>query len=125
MRLSAETKGTLVFDRLASGRKTFQELQDETGLNPSRVRNGIEWIRDYELGSLVTERKGRTVYYKLAETVDEVTAHISWRTKSLHRMALRLERMTFNALQQWPDNKLLKIMHRHLVRMREDVEELV
>lgn len=125
MRVSKEQKGLLVLDSLTTGRRTFEQLVGETSLPAPMVRQGIDWIRDYDPGALVTTREGKTCFYKLAENADEVAEHVNLRFRSLYRAALRLEKMTANALAKWPESKLLRIMHRHLARMREDIEELV
>ena len=103
----------------------MRDLVRQTGLPRAGVQAGEEWIRDYDPNALIIQREGRHYFHKLAESADEVTEHISFRAKTLYRMALRLGRMVENALVMWPESKLLKIMHRHLTRMREDVEELI
>jgi hypothetical protein len=107
------------------GRREMRELMTLTGLPRKGVCAGEEWLRDYDPNAFVIEREGGHYYHKLAESADEVAEHVAFRAKSLYRMALRLERMVDNARKLWPESKLLKIMHRHLTRMREDVEELV
>lgn len=107
------------------GRREMRDLVTLTGLPRTGVQQGEEWLRDYDPHALVIQREGRHYWHKLAENADEVAEHISFRAKSLYRMALRLERMVDNARKLWPSSRLLRIMHRHLTRMREDVEELV
>jgi hypothetical protein len=123
-RISKEAKGLAVLDALLSGRKTMDELVARTGLPHPAVRQGEDWLRDYDPNALIIQREGRVYFHKLAETSDEVTEHVSFRSKSLYRMAVRLERMVDNARAFWPDDRLLRILHRHLTRMREDVEDL-
>jgi hypothetical protein len=122
--LTREQLGLQILAVLEFDRKRRDELVNETGFSRGQIQRGVEWIRDYDPNALVVQREGRRYFYKLAENADEVSEHISFRSKSLYRMALRLERMTANALVMWPESKLLKIMNRHLSRMREDVEEL-
>jgi hypothetical protein len=123
-RISKEQKGLLVLDALMAERKTMDELVADTGLPHPAVRQGEEWLRDYDPNALVIQREGRRYFHKLAETVDEVTEHVSFRSRSLYRMAVRLERMVDNARSLWPEDRLLRVLHRHLSRMREDVEDL-
>jgi len=123
--MTKEQKGLAVLDVLMDGRRTMQDLITRTHLPHKSVRHGIEWIRDWAPNALVVERERSTYYYKIPEDALEVAEHINHRAKGLYRTALRLERMTALALEQWPSNQLLKIMHRHLSRMREDVEDLV
>lgn len=107
------------------GKCEMDYLMRITGLPRRGVVAGEEWIRDYDTNALVIQREGKQYFHKLAENADEVAEHVAFRAKALYRMALRLERMVDNARKLWPNNKLLRIMHRHLTRMREDVEEML
>ena len=123
MRLTKEDKALAVLEWLEIGPQTLDQMVTMTGLSRSQVRAGIDWLRDYDPNCLVTFQKGTIWYYKLAEDADEVRAYVHGRSRTLYRMALRLERMVTIAVQKWPESRTLKVMARHLTRMREDVEE--
>lgn len=126
MRLTKEQKGLAVLDVLMDvDRETLRGLISRTEMRRQKVKDGIEWIRDFAPNALVVQRSGGNYYYKIAEDDLEVAEHVAVRSKTLYKMALRLERMTAVSLERWPTSPLLKIMHRHLTRMREDVEDLV
>lgn len=126
MRLTKEQKGLAVLDVLMDmDRENIYGLVTRTGMQRGKVRDGIDWIRDFAPSALVVKRVGNTYFYKLAEDDLEVAEHVGVRSKALYKMALRLERMTAVSLERWPTSPLLKIMHRHLTRMREDVEDLI
>lgn len=123
MRLTKEQKAEKVLEWLEVGRQTFEQLVRLTGMKDRQIRDGIDWLRDYDPNCLVIERDGTTQFYKLAENADEVREHIHYRSKSLYKMALRLERMVVNARKVWADDRILRVMEKHLHRLREDVEE--
>lgn len=123
MRLTKEDKALAVLEWLEIGPQTLHQLITMTGLTSSQVRQGIDWLRDYDPNCIVTYQRGMTWFYKLAEDADEVRTYVHGRSRTLYRMALRLERMVTIAVQKWPENRTLKVMARHLTRMREDVEE--
>ena len=125
MKLTKEQKGIAVLDTLMDGEGTWVDLARSTSYTRGMVRDGINWIRDFAPNALIVKRRGREYLYKIADTDLEVAQHINERSKSLYKAALRLERMTAIALQRWPSSPILKIMNRHLGRMREDVEDLL
>lgn len=124
MRTTKEQKGLAVLDALMDGRKTWHDLARSTDYPRNKVKIGIEWIRDFAPHALIVQREGRKYFYKLADNDLEVAEHVDVRMQWLYKHALRLERMTAVAFEQWPESKLLRIMHRHLTRLREDVEVL-
>lgn len=124
MRLSKELKAFAVLEWLDLQPQTMQQLMRMTGFNRAQVRQALDWLRDYDPNCLVSYRDGMTWYYKLAEDADEVRLYVHGRSKTLYRMALRLERMVTMAVQKWPEDRTLKVMARHLTRMREDVDDI-
>lgn len=126
MRLTSEQKGLAVLDALMDvHEENMKGLMRRTDMPHRKVRDGINWIRDYAPNALIVKRRKGVYLYKIAEDEIEVGEHVSLRTKSLYRQALRLERMTAVSLDNWPNAPLLKILHRHLVRVREDAEAIV
>lgn len=122
MRLTKEQKALAVLEWLEIGPQSMQQLVTMTSLKRGQVRQGIDWLRDYDPSCLVTYQEGPTWFYKLAEDADEVRQHIHTRARTLYRMALRLERMVTIGVQKWPEDKVLRIMALHLTRMREEIE---
>src|SRR5512143_3571139 len=119
MRLSKEQKGLAVLEWLEVGPQTLERLVRMTQLKAGQVRDGIDWLRDYDLNCLVVYHVGTDYFYKLATEAEEVRAHIHHRSRTLYKMALRLERMVTVAVTKWPEDKVLRVMARHLTRMRE------
>jgi hypothetical protein len=122
MRLSKEQKAEKVLEWLEVGPQTMDQLVTLSGMRRGAVRQGIDWLRDYDPNCIVTLREGAIYLYKLAEEAEEVRTHIHGRAKTLYKMALRLERMITIAVVKWPESKMLRIMALHLTRMREEVE---
>lgn len=123
-RISKQDKGLLVLMQLLDGRKDVSELMLATGLEYPKVHQGVAWLRDYDENCLVVERDGRRQFYKLAEDPDEVLDYQSGRARILGKQAERLEKMVANATEQWPKDRALRMMHRHLVRLREDLADI-
>lgn len=123
MRMTKEQKGIKVLEWLEAGPQTFEQLLTLTQMRRVQVREGIEWLRDYDPNCLIVLRDGNRHSYKLAAEADEVREYLHARSRVLYRMALRLERMVVNARKLWPDDRILRVMEKHLHRLREDVEE--
>lgn len=122
--MSKQQKGELVLEALLTGPSTLIDLQDLTGMDAARVRAGIEWCRDYaENEPVVYDHE--TKCYRIADRVEQVEEHGLRRARSLYKQALRLERIVTVAIRLFPGSNILRIMQRHMTRMREDVEELV
>jgi hypothetical protein len=122
--MTKEQKGLAVLEWLIVGPQTFAQLMALTQMRRAAVRQGIDWLRDFDPNCLIVQRNGTQHAYKLAEEADEVRGYIHGRSRTLYRMALRLERMVNNALASWPEDRVLDVMERHLRHMREDVEVL-
>lgn len=122
MRLTKEQKALAVLEWLDAGPQTMESLVTMTQMKHRQVRQGIDWLRDYDPNCIVTYREGNSYFYKLAETAEEVRLHIHGRAKTLYRMGIRLERMVTIAAAKWPEGKVLRIMALHLTRMREEIE---
>jgi hypothetical protein len=118
-----EEKAEQVLDWLAVSPQTSAQLMTMTQMTHSAVHQGIAWLRDYDPNCVVGFWEGGEFYYKLAANAEDVRGYVHNRSKMLYRMAVRLETMVRNAIEKWPENRQLRIMARHLARMREDVEE--
>lgn len=120
--MTKEQKGELVLEALLTGPATLNELCHLTGMNAPRVRAGIDWLRDYaEYEPIVYD--AATHKYAIAEQPEQVEEHSARRIKSIYKQALRLERIIAVALRLWPDSRILRVMHKHLKRMREDIQD--
>ena len=124
MKMTKQLKGFAVLEWLSVGAQSMKQLVTMTGMNYGKVRDGIDWLRDYDPNCIVSYRIGRTWYYKLAEEADEIREYVHGRSKTLYKMALRLERMVTLAYAKWPEDYTLRVMTKHLSRMREDVEDV-
>lgn len=86
-RLTAEEKGTRIFDALSSALGlTIHELVVETGLSRSSIYQGVRWLRD-TLGDDALVCNNET--YELALTTDAVVAYRAW---TLQYIVSRLKR---------------------------------
>ena len=122
--MTREEKGLAVLEWLEVGPQTARQLMTMAQLNYAGIRQGLGWLRDYDPNCLVSYHEGTTWFYKLAEDGREIRTYVHMRSRTLYRMALRLERMVTIAAERWPKDKRLRVMARHLTRMREDVEEV-
>jgi hypothetical protein len=121
--VKAEEKAEKVLDWLAISPQTSEQLVAMTQMSYSAVQDGIAWLRDYDPNCVVGYWDKANFHYKLAADAEDVRTYVHNRSKMLYRMAVRLETMVRNAIEKWPDNRQLRIMARHLARMREDIEE--
>lgn len=123
-RITSESKGEAVLESLMRGDKIMDDLVRETRMDVGQVRQGIAWLRDYDPGCLIVQKHGQFYHYRLAQDATEVADYQAGRCRILLRMAMRLEKMVTNAVAKWPDDRYLRVLHRHLTRLREDIEEI-
>jgi hypothetical protein len=92
MRLSAEEKGTKVFDELtASDRLDIHQLVKRTAMNRAAVYHGIRWLRDTLGDEALICNADET--YELAMTNDSVRGYRQRRQQFFANSLRRLQRI--------------------------------
>lgn len=122
--MKKELKAERVLESLQRGSKTAADLERECRMSRRAVAQGIAALRDEGYAVVCEQHKG-WFHYSIAEVPVEVTQYQNVRLNVMLAMVTRLGKMADGAVERWPEDYAVRMLHRGITRLREDLAELL